>query len=115
LFPFFLSAFEEQDVNEKTLWIMNSLDGIESIFPKYKQQLLFLRERERLFNVSSALKDNKENETATQEAISVSSAVNSIGMAVAASTPKKTLISHDIHELYSDEKLTHELVFEAPT
>jgi hypothetical protein len=110
LLLFFLSPFEEQEVDGETLWLMNNVDAIKSIFPKYKQQLLFLRERERLFDVSSTLNDNKENETATQDTISSSScAVSSISMAVAASTPKKTRSSYDVHESHPDETLTHEI------
>ena len=110
LILFFLSLFEEQEVDGETLWLMNNVDGIKSIFPKYKQQLLFLRERERVFDASSTLNGNKENETMPQYTIPSSScAVHSIGMAVAASTPKETQSSYDVHESHPDETLPHEI------
>jgi hypothetical protein len=83
------------------------VDGIKSIFPKYKQQLSFLGERERLFDVSSAITDNKENETVAQDPIPSSNcAVNPIGIAVAPSTPKKIPSSYDVHDSHPDETLT---------
>ena len=107
---FFLSRFEEQEVDGETLWLMNNVDGIKSIFHKYKQQLLFLRERERLFDVPSTNTDNKENETVVQDPIPSSNcAVNAIGIAVAASTPKKPKSSYDVHASHPDETLTLEI------
>ena len=89
---------------------MDNVDGIKSIFPKYKQQLLFLRERERLFNLSSALNENKENEIVTLDTSHSSSYLaNSISMDVVASTPKKTQSSYDVHRSSPVKPLTHEI------
>lgn len=106
----FLSPFEEQEVDGETLWLMSNVDGIRSIFPKYKQQLLFLRERERLFDASSTFNDNKENESVTQDLIPSSScAGNALDVAVAASTLQRNQSSYDAHESNPDETLALEI------
>ena len=61
LVPFLFLSLEEE-IDGETLWLMNTVESIKAIFPKYKQQLLFLRERERLFDGSLASDSNKENE-----------------------------------------------------
>lgn len=42
-------SFSEYDVDGKTLKMMNSVERISQLIPKFKQQLLFLEEREKLF------------------------------------------------------------------
>ena len=70
---------------------MNIVDSIKSIFPKYKQQLLFLRERKKLFDSSATFDHNKENEIVEQETSLASESILS-------STPKNTQMSFDIEE-----------------
>jgi hypothetical protein len=42
-------SFLEYDIDGKTLKMMNSVERISQLIPKFKQQLLFLEEREKLF------------------------------------------------------------------
>jgi hypothetical protein len=41
---------------------MSTLESAKTFFPKYKQQLLFLRERDKLFTGDQKIDQNKENE-----------------------------------------------------
>ena len=45
---------------------MSDSESVKSIFPTLKQQLLFLRERKKLFDELSTTDTNKENETAAE-------------------------------------------------
>ena len=81
---------------------MNSVDSIKSIFPKYKQQLLFLRERKKLFDSSATFDDNKENEIVEQETSLASASTPS-------STPKNTQMSFDIEESSISATSIHEI------
>lgn len=68
-FLYFL--FVEQDVDGETLQLMNDMDCIKSIFPKYKQQLLFLHHRKKLFDALIPIDVlNKENEKIASSTIS---------------------------------------------
>jgi hypothetical protein len=42
---------------------MNDVESVKSLVPKYKQQLIFLRERKKVFDVASSIDENKENKT----------------------------------------------------
>jgi len=42
---------------------MNDVESVKSIVPKYKQQLIFLRERKKVFDVVPSTEENKENKT----------------------------------------------------
>lgn len=57
-----LYLFLEEEIDGETLWLMSTLDSAKTFFPKYKQQLLFLREREKLFTADPQMEDNNENE-----------------------------------------------------
>ena len=46
-----LSFFLEQEIDGETLAMMDSIEKLTTLFPKLKQQLLFLKEREKLFKV----------------------------------------------------------------
>lgn len=45
----------EYDIDGATLKIMNNIERISTIIPKFKQQLLFLEEREKLFSTNCVL------------------------------------------------------------
>lgn len=57
-----LYLFLEEEIDGETLWLMSTLDSAKTFFPKYKQQLLFLREREKLSTADPQMEDNNENE-----------------------------------------------------
>ena len=78
---------------------MNDADSVKSIFPKYKQQLLFLRKRKKLFDDSATIDENKENETVAQQtSLASASTLSSDDVAFASSTPKSTQMSFNIEE-----------------
>ncbi|CAM4851376.1 unnamed protein product, partial [Rotaria magnacalcarata] len=46
-----ISRFKELEIDGETLALMDSIDKATTLFPKLKQQLLFLSEREKLLKV----------------------------------------------------------------
>lgn len=50
----------ENEIDGETRAMMDNMEKIKSIFPKLKQQLLFLKEREKLFKIN----DDKSNPSA---------------------------------------------------
>ena len=57
-----LYLFLEEDIDGETLWLVSTLDSVKTFFPKSKEQLLFLREREKLFAADPKVDDINENE-----------------------------------------------------
>ncbi|CAF0900626.1 unnamed protein product [Didymodactylos carnosus] len=101
---------KEQEVDGETLSLMNNVDSIKSIFPKYKQQLLFLRERKKLFDDSATYDENKENESAKQQTVLTSnSTLFSDDIPIISSTPNNTQMSNHIQELSISETSTQEI------
>lgn len=102
--------FLKQEVDGETLWLMNNVDSIKSVFPKYKQQLLFFREREKLFAGSATFDDNKEDEIIEQHtSITSVSALSSDDVADSSSIPKNTQMPMDIEESSISESSMQEI------
>lgn len=64
----------ENEIDGPTLEMMNSIDKITSLIPKFKQQLLFLNEREKLFIKSN---DNLSSSSTNLNSSSLSSSSSS--------------------------------------
>jgi len=48
----YVSLFLEHEIDGETLAMMDNIEKIAKLVPKFKQQLLFLKEREKLFTVN---------------------------------------------------------------
>ena len=104
LFSALLCAFLDQEVDGETLWLMSTLDSIKSFFPKYKQQLLFLREREKLFAGDPEMNDNKENEVLEKCSVVTPDPVippknTSVVSSVTTNPQEATIDESSIHEI----------------
>ncbi len=54
----------ENEVDRKTLFLMDSIDKITTIIPKLKNQLLFLKEREELFDKTAVIREKEKGDDA---------------------------------------------------
>lgn len=109
-FVFILSPlylFLEEEIDGETLWLMSTLDSAKTFFPKYKQQLLFLREREKLFAADPTMDDNNENEIHGGSSI-----VTPEPISPPSSTPITPSLMIDIREKSIDQSSIHDITTE---
>ncbi|CAM4816259.1 unnamed protein product [Rotaria magnacalcarata] len=84
----------KNEIDGPTLELMNSVEKITTFIPKFKQQLLFLNEREKLFN--------KSNDNLTQPIVS-SSASSNLNLSSSSSSSTLSSFSESISERGSKE------------
>ena len=99
-----LYLFLEEEIDGETLWLMSTLDSAKTFFPKYKQQLLFLREREKLFAADPKMDENNES-----EGHGGSSIVTPDPISPPSSTPIIPSLMIDIREEPIDQSSIHDI------
>ena len=102
-----LYLFLVEEVDGETLWLMYTLESAKIFFPKYKQQLLFLREREKLFAADPKMEDNDENEVHGESSI-----ITPDPISAPSSMPIIPLLMTDMQEESIDQSFIHDITTE---
>ena len=87
---FILIYVSENEIDGPTLMLMNSIETITTLMPKFKQQLLFLYEREKLFI--------KSNDNLTEPIVSSSASTNLDLSASSSSSLSESISDHSATE-----------------